>query len=1048
MKNLKVYKSSAGSGKTFTLVLEYLAMVLNDPYNYRRILAVTFTNKAAHELKDRILEALHALAGNKGDHTNDQVIFSLLINKTGLDEGEIETRARWVFHHILHHYSDFSVSTIDTFVQKLARTFTRELNLPAQYEVSMETELLINLVRDRIIAAVGRDKFVTQLILDFIRRQLQEDENWRIEKPLAKFIGQLLAEDAFLSGRANELKDIEAVEAASGFMRQYRNQVLKQVITLLDQMLDLLALHDVDPEELAKGSNGFPVVIKRLKEGDLQYASTAGFFKNPPVAGKWAKGQLPKVKKEAIESIENQLSVIFQELKDYIEQHLSKTTLFKMLEENILSIALQQKITEEMDLLNIEQQEVHISEFNKRLSKTLFDASVPYIYERLGERYKHFMLDEFQDTSVLQWQNFLPLISNALAGGSVSLLVGDAKQAIYRFRSGEVEQFIRLPKVDLPVASNIDAEMASVLEQQYEAFALDTNYRSLPEVVKFNNAFFNTASKKLSADYQSVYDQAAQQFMPKNAGGFVQIDLLNPEENKDSKEAQQSRVLELVTELLASGYAPGDIVILIRSNDKGADMARYLTFEGYKVVSPDSLLVKNSDKVQLVIHALYLLTDSKDSVIASGFRYYYALTVNKINGSQLKPASYFSADNFSYNQMEQMLGLSAGTLDPAQLSKFSIYDYCEHLIRAFGFDKHADPYLMFFLEAVFSWQNKINGSLVDFLQYWEESKDKLAVTLPEDNESLRVMTIHKAKGLEFPVVIYPYAYTDFGLKSTKDSLWIDLSEYQIPGLKQAMIKLSKSLVGTDFEEYYNSERSKSLMDDLNLMYVACTRAVEQLYMIADFKKDINKTIQYQFLNELELWNDQQMQYTFGTRAGLPLNPNPTKLNQNPDPLNIVSRDWSGSLQIARQASYGKATQAVAYGIKMHELLSQLQYADQLSDLLQNRINQGFLDQSEAETLRLLFGYLAADKSLAKAFHPPAKIRNEAEILTDTGELLRPDRIAVLPEVIIVIDYKTGEQSPAHLNQILAYKNALQKLFIQQVEGHLVYLSDKPEIISV
>ncbi|MDD4373109.1 MAG: UvrD-helicase domain-containing protein [Bacteroidales bacterium] len=1048
MKNLKVYKSSAGSGKTFTLVLEYLALVLQDPINYRRILAVTFTNKAAFELKDRMLEALHAIATAKADDTITKVMLPFLASRTQLDETVLQERANWVFHHILHHYHEFAVSTIDAFVQKLARTFTRELSLPSRYEILLETEQLVNLTRDRIIASVGKDPFVSRLILDFIKKQLQEDENWRIESRLGKFVSQLLEEEAFLLGKANTLSDMESVRKATKIIRGTLKTILDQADLLVDKIEDLLAKNDISPDEMAKGSNGLPVVIKRVRGGDFSDAMKTAFFKQSPEAGKWAKGKLPKAKEATIQSIEPELIRAFDELKTFVEKFNSQLTLFSMLEKNLLSFALQQRITEEMELLRSETSEVHISEFNKRLSKTLYDASVPYIYERMGERFRHFMIDEFQDTSLLQWQNFLPLIANSLAAGNLSLLVGDAKQAIYRFRSGEVEQFIRLPETELPDNSLQANEMASILKQQYQDFSLDTNYRSLPEIVKFNNAFFKSVSSLLSAEYMQVYEQVEQKFISKSAAGFVQLELLNEADGQEDTDMQQLRVSALIVDLIDSGYSPGDIVILTRQNERGADMARFLTSQGYSVVSPDSLLVKNSDKVQLLTHALYFLLNPADAVIASGLRYYHALLNPLASKGKIDPTAYFSKEAMSHTQMEVFLGLPVGSLNPIQLNHYSIYDFCEHLLRHFKLNKNADAYLLFFLESVFRWQNQAKGGLGDFLQYWEDSKEKLAVKLPEDDRSIRVMSIHKAKGLEFPVVIYPYAASGFSRNNTKSHAWVDLEAYHIPGLNQAMISVNKSLEGTDFEALYVQERKKSELDSLNLMYVACTRAVEQLYTITSYKGDLEKTFQYHFLKEAGYWVDDQYCYSFGSREGLPLK-SASKQDENEAAVqHITSRNWRDALEIARPASYGKATKAVQYGNKLHEVLARLRYADQLSGVLQWNVNQGFLDHSEAEKLGIIFEQIAKDEKLKKAFSPPAKIRNEAEILTHTGELLRPDRIAILPEKVMVIDYKTGEQSQSHLSQISAYKNALQELFIQPVEGHLVYLTESPMIISV
>jgi len=1048
MKQLKVYKSSAGSGKTFTLVLEFLALVLKDPLNYRRILAVTFTNKAAYELKERMLDALYAIANHKDDGAVKNVVLPYLLRETTLEEQVLRQRAAIVFHHILHHYNEFAVSTIDTFVQKLARTFTRELQLPAQYEILLETEILINLTRDRIIASVGRDKFVTRLILDFIKRQLQDDENWRVERKLGEFIRLLLEEEAFLNGKGNELTDLEAVQKAGKTIRDYRYKVLQHANDLIDQIEQLLKQHDVSVENLFKGKNGLPVVIKRIREGNFAYASDASIFKNPPEAGKWAKAKLPKEFGFAISIIDKELTLLFDALRTHVAKHASRLTLFNMLDANLLTFALQQRINEEMALLRNERNEVHISEFNKRLSETLYEASVPYIYERLGERNRHCMLDEFQDTSILQWQNFLPLLTNGLSAGNLSLLVGDAKQAIYRFRSGEVEQFIRLPEIKLAHDSALTSDMAATLRQQYEGFSLDTNYRSLSGIVRFNNEFFKSAASFLSEDYQAVYAQVEQQFVAKNAEGYVQLEMFLEDGINKENDPHQVRVLELVAEIIAAGYAPGDIAILTRRNEHGANMARFLTQQGYSVVSPESLLVKNSNLVQLLVHALYFVNQPADSVIASGLRYYNALVRTAATHQSIQHEAYFITKVDTPSEMEQHLGLPHGSLNPVRLSHYSIYDFCEHLVRVFRLENATDPYLLFFLEAVYRWQNQAQGGLDDFLQYWEERKDKLAVSLADDATSIKVMSIHKAKGLEFPVVIYPYAFSRLGNRNTKNHAWVDLSDYEIPGLKQAMVSVNKSLAGSDFEALYEVEKQKSQLDNMNLMYVAYTRAVEQLYVLSTIKGEVSNTLHYYFLNQTSRWVDGQYVYTFGSRLGLPLQKSFDPLPEKQASGAIVSRNWYKALKIAQATTFQKSSKAIQYGNKMHALLAQLRYADQLQGVLQKNYQLGFIDQKETASLAAVFGQLTVHPKLREAYIRPARIKNEVDLFSSTGELLRPDRIAILPEKVVVIDYKTGEPNESNILQITNYKKALQKLFDQPVEGYLAYLKDEIEVISV
>ncbi|MBU2556374.1 MAG: UvrD-helicase domain-containing protein [Bacteroidetes bacterium] len=1045
MKALRAYKSSAGSGKTFTLVLEYLLLVVKNPAAFRNVLAVTFTNKAANELKERILEALFQLAENKQESAIQTVVLPKLIERTGLDETEIRTRAAFVFHQMLHHYSDFNVSTIDSFVQRLSRTFARELQLPSRYEVLTESDAMIDLAKDLIIEQVGVDPFLTSLILNFVQQKLDDEDDWRFEKKLLSFMQLLLQEDAFRFRHGNSLDSLNQVQEVRKHLRGFTQKLENEVLKLALEFENLLEKYDLSINDLAGGAKGMAVFFKRIQNLDFAGAMDSKHGKNPPLSGKWAAGKLTKSQKDTVSSIENELDRIFNAIREKLIADLPQYSLYRLLDAEILSFALQQRLLDQMDELSAQSNQVHISEFNKRLATAIDDASVPYIYERLGERYKHFLLDEFQDTSLLQWHNFLPLIENGLATNNLSLLVGDAKQAIYRFRSGEVEQFIQLPEIYRKEESLVAMRAEPSIKQHYEAFNLDTNYRSLSAVVSFNNSFFRFMAEQLSENYRSVYHDVEQKFIPRDAEGLVQLEFLDAvNDDLEFGDVFQQRSQEIINDLRARHYAYRDIVILVRSRADGAEMARFLSLQQIPVISSESLLVRSSAAVQLLVHTLQFIHQPDDVVVSSGLRYYHQQATLKEVEKMCPSADFFIDEKILPNKMEALLGLDLGSLDRAKVAAYSLYDFCEYLIRLYGLNKQADAYLPFFLEAVYTWQSGTTAGLDDFLAFWEEQSSKISVINPEDTDAVKIMTIHKAKGLEFPVVIYPYAANAFRANKTKSHAWVSLENEGIPGLKQGVIKLNADLKTTSFADLYEEEIEKSRLDTVNIIYVAATRAVEQLFVLTK-KTSKSNGFYEKFLQEKGLWQEGEQLYTFGSSKDLPRYPSVSESATKQYPA-MVSGDWSKRMLVAPEAGHYANTTAVHWGRLVHEIMAGLRYSDELPQILEKSFNNGLLEEKDLMPLQQLLEAVMLDSRLIQAFNKPAVILNEAEMISKTGQIFRPDRVAILPEKLILIDYKTGDADESHQQQILGYSTLIQQLEQKPVEAYLVYLNQSPEII--
>jgi len=1046
MKALRVYKSSAGSGKTFTLVLEYLLLVVKNPAAFRQILAVTFTNKAANELKERILKGLFELSTAQENPVIQNVILPYLIQQSGLDESEIRRRATLVFHQILHQYSDFNVSTIDSFVQRLSRTFARELGLPSRYEVLLESDAMIKLAADLTIEQVGVDDFLTKLILNFVKQKLDDEDDWRFEKKLVEFMQLLLQEEAHRYRQGNELDTHEKVQQLRTRLRTFTKTFEQEVLSLANEFEKLLENNDIEIDNLTGGSKGLAVFFKRLQALELGSAKDSKFGKAIPEPGKWAAGKLNKAQKETVEAIENQLESMLSAIHEKLDENLPKYSLYRLLDAEILSFALQQRLLDQLDEMSMQSNQVHISEFNKRLASAINDAAVPYIYERLGERYKHFLLDEFQDTSLLQWHNFLPLVENALASNNLSLIVGDAKQAIYRFRSGEVEQFIQLPNIYRKEDSLVAMHAQPTISQHFEAEYLGKNYRSLPAVVRFNNEFYSFLSAQLPEKYQEVYHDLKQEFVPKTTSGLVQIELLDSDtDDEQLGDVFQQRTLEIIQSLHEQKYAYRDMAVLTRARADGVEMARFLSGEQIPVISSESLLVSSSAAVQLLVHSLKYIHRPEDAVVASGLRYYHQLACHATKTEETAIDTFFSAKSVPQPEMEALLGLEKGSMDRTKVAAFSLFDFCEYLIRLYGLDKEADTYLPFFLEAVYNWQNDSANGLAGFLDFWEENRGRIAVISPEDTDAVKIMTIHKAKGLEFPVVIYPNATHTLKGQKTKNNAWVNLEAEQIPGLKHGVIKLNAALKDTSFASLYEEEMEKSALDAINIIYVATTRAVEQLFVLTKKTPKANG-IYEQFLQDNERWNDTEGVYQFGNSAGLPRFPT---LEDEPEAhiQPMVSSDWSSRMIVAAEPGKLANRAAIHWGRLIHELLAGIIVEADLPRILTKKITEGLITAEDADQLKKMLSELMQDSRLKEAFSAEAVILNEAEMINANGQLLRPDRVAILPEKVILIDYKTGETEPLHQSQIKSYQALIQTLEGKKVEAYLIYLNEKLEIVE-
>nr|NQU92499.1 UvrD-helicase domain-containing protein [Bacteroidota bacterium] len=877
-----VYKSSAGSGKTHALVSEYLALVIENPDRFRNILAITFTNKAAYEMKSRILSYLDQLS--KINFIAKTPVLSQLVTglneNLGISENEISRRAAIALSAILHNYSYFAVGTIDSFVHRLVKVFARELKLPLNFDVELDSDRLISKAIELLVNKVGRDEKLTMILVKFIESNLDDEKSWLIERELTNFAKILLTEESYQAVKKLQHLSIDDFKKISDQISGYIIGFEKKVVDFSNQALSLIHRADINPSSFYQGKRGIYTYFSNLVLGKFDKLLPTRYTTETFGEDKWFSKSCTESDRQAIQETASGLTAIYEQLQKHIKDNLSTYSLYKLLLKNLYPIAVLNEIEKVIDEFRENENIVHISEFNKRIGQIIEREPVPFIYERIGEKFRHFLLDEFQDTSILQWHNLIPLLHNSLSGNNFNMIVGDGKQAIYRWRSGEVEQFARLPEIKFPDGYQGGEEASRLIKSSYKEKTLDKNYRSKAEIVEFNNSFFSLKKKYLPDELKKIYESVAQQFNPENTGGLVSLNFL--EKGDLGKEAFLEHELEAVKDIITNeltGFNLNDIAILTRSNDEGSNIARYLLQHGINVISSEFLMLGSNPEVGFLISFFAFLHDHSNKIVVAEILS-YLVEKQKIGYHDLNEAfnncSELNPDSPTAIELIKICSNHGFSVSEKFISALTLYELSDEIIRIFHLDEDGrNPFLQFFLDKILEYTSKYTDGISGFLKYWSENHHKFSVVVPEGINAVKVLTIHKAKGLQFPVVIYPFAAQRNQL--TKSGKWVDLDLPELPQLKTALIGLNKSIEDTEFAGLKTMEEGRSFLDLINILYVVMTRPVNRLYILTRNKMkedkgwpEINQypdipDMFYEYLKETDQWIDGKNDYTFGER---------------------------------------------------------------------------------------------------------------------------------------------------------------------------------------
>ena len=1041
----QVYNASAGSGKTFTLVKQYLKVLLtsSDLFMFQKVLAITFTNKAAGEMKARVLFYLEEFAeGSESD------LFKNILSETNLDATIIQERSKKILEAILKNYAAFSITTIDSFTHKIIKSFAFDLGLSLNFEVEMDAISLLNEAVDVLISKIGTDQKLTDLLIEYSLDKIDDDKSWDISKDLNDFAKVLLNEDDLKHFRKLADKKLDDFfelknkiqKSNKGIEKEYKvfgNEVLSFIETSGVQLSDFAYTGEY-PKHFQKLTK-----LRFLKFDDLKFDARLNTVIED---GKnLFAGKASAASKDTIEEISEQLRLYYYQSKDLYNRTYSSYLLNKITLKSIIPLAVLNNVNSELNNIKEDNNIRLNAEFNQLISDNIKNEPAPFIYERIGQRFQHYFIDEMQDTSVLQWQNLIPLIENALAQeNSNLLLVGDGKQAIYRWRGGKAEQFIDLGSNEVN-PFNIQKEIKN----------LETNYRSYSEIINFNNTFFShTANFLHNESYKNLFLQGNVQLENAKKGGFVSLSFLEKEEEKeDEKVKYPKKVLEKINQLKEDFYL-NEICVLTRTKKDGIAVADYLSENGISIISSETLLLKNNSKINFIIDFLYSIQNTNDE--EKRFEVLYFLHEHL----QLKvPKNEFfkkhiKLTNASIFENLKSYGIS---FNFSVFQQVPFYEKIEEIIRGFKLVNSSNAYVQFFLDVVLEQQRKATD-IGDFLEFWELKKDKLSIVASENANAVQVMTIHKSKGLEFPVVIFPCDVNIY--KQINPKIWFDdlPKEYDF---KELLIDYKKdlSLINARGLEIYNQQREELELDNFNLLYVSLTRAVEQLHVITEKKISANGVenvnhysgVFINYLKEQNLWQEDLLEYNFG-------NIERAKNKEAPESLaeihqKFISTPWQEH-NIVLLASASKLWdtaqgKAIDFGNLFHEMLSKIITKNDVNSVTIQYHQKGFINKIQLKLIKEMMYLVVDHPKLAVYFSDKVTVFNEREIVDFDNQVVIPDRLVFnhLNEVT-VIDYKTGSSSSEHHQQLLKYERVLKSMDFKVGKKLLIYMNTEVDVVEV
>ncbi|MDG4950872.1 UvrD-helicase domain-containing protein [Weeksellaceae bacterium KMM 9724] len=1017
---IKIYNASAGAGKTYTLVKEFLSLLFLKPETdaFKKLLAITFTNKAANEMKVRIVEKLQELT----DLPDEDSEMKTMMKETGLSPDAIRLKSRNILTSILHNYGLFAVSTIDKFNLRLMRAFSQDLGISVNFDVEMDTRQMLSESVDLLFSELQDEKLLSDIMTDIALENLSNDQRWDISDDMIQQSNDLL-QDKFLEPLQQLQKlSLEEFNAFRNMVNRKYFAAKLNIDKAAKDVLDYTKNQGLSIEDF-KYKNSGSVLKYFLDIEDGKYLLFGPRAEKLFESGAYLSNKSADI--DALTSvIADAYAVIQENLRDY--------NFWSKIKKKINPITLLNEVDKRLNKVKEENNILLIGDFNKIISDNIKDQPTPFIYEKIGNRYHHYFIDEFQDTSDLQWQNLLPLVLNALSDDMTVMIVGDPKQSIYRFRGGNPNLMIGL------------ADMEDT-DERIEVESLPTNWRSYHEVINFNNALYEFIGGGLNhPGFKALYESAGQEENHKK-GGYVQL-RFEPKPQKGSGESHLEncmyRLLEDIQKAEENGFAWEEMAILVRTNSQGQLIAEFLSEKGYQIISNESLLLQNSDHVQLLLAFIQFLTKPTNSE----YRINLILRLYQNHILNVEDKTEFIANHIGLNENDfiQVLKKRDVDLEFLKLPFQSFYDQVSAAVRAFRLQENANAYVSFFMDEILKFQYQPDPTPQAFLVFWEQKAHKLSIVIPEGQKAIQLLTLHKSKGLQFPVVFLPYITWE----PKSSGIWIPVEDEKV---KQIYIEDLNDMeqMPAEVQERIIEEEIQAELDALNMLYVATTRAVEQLYMVADVpgKSDLPvASYLFHFAGRQEGFEDNCISFGSPERVSTLKERN----NQNQMVVPFVSSDWTQKVKISEEHAMlwdDSRAEALEYGRKMHSVLEKINHISETDDVLDQFELQGFITAEEKTQLSVELKKLFEHQDLSALFNAE-EFYNERDFVAPDGNLFRPDRLVKLNEDWILMDYKTGEPKKKYEKQVNDYAQFLTDLGMPVKRKLLIFLDQKETVVEV
>lgn len=1091
-KPLKILQASAGSGKTFSLTAHYLTLLFSGQTKYREILAVTFTNKATEEMKSRILEVLKGLAeGNESASTFRDII---LQSHSNLDPETLRDQAHRIYRRILHDYSRFAVNTIDGFVQKVIRSFSFELGLDKGYKLEMNIDKVKQELASKLNNQLDRNPELLQWIINLALDRVRDNKSWNYHETLLNLAGEIFKERYQPFENALKTHDPAALfldlQRVTKELIGYFESTITSCIKLAN---DVFRGSGVLFDDL-KGKSRSPLAcLPKIMDGDFgKVASLSKLIDQPD---EWQKGGLSA----PVSELYDQLNPILKELDAFYSEQVPNYHMAKAINANLYYLRLMQEMAGLLKDYRQENQSLLISDAQNLLKGITGedDSNPSFVWEKMGSRYRHFLFDEFQDTSSFQWRNFLPLLKNAIAEANGTLIdhliVGDVKQSIYRWRNGDWRILHSEAKRNIGELQVLDD-------------SLKENYRSAANIIDFNNFLFKHSPAFLQSHLNSkvledggpelfdtwwqtmgydgiitgAYEQSYQNKAPTTpGGGTVQVNYIPVKDNRtrgsEYKEEALVRMAQTLNHWISNGiYQAGDICILVRTNGEARDVIEYLMqyqqeqevekkgnpdlqFKPYEVLSGEALMIANNSAVRLLINTLYAMTSKHDqsALYKAACIQFYA----KQHQQQVDPQVWLKLGTTEPKKLKGHLpDILCDNWDTYQ--QLPLSELIEQLIGAYKLDKinlHF-PYLLAFRDMVSSFCKQGERGISSFLTWWEEEGLRKALPSSEQSDAVQVMTIHKSKGLAFDVVMMPFC--SWNLDGMSNSVfWVNTANTPYAMLNSVPVNYKKTLGQSAFGKAYFEELLFNYMDALNMLYVATTRTKKHLYITAPGQV-AGKSDQFTMAGDLIrlplATHATELNVDFSNDEFIidePVERKVTKRKLEETDTRFTEKQWSfHSYPISNRLNDALTDKKVweqidllsgntyqRRGIILHEVLARVDHIKDLEVTVKQMQCEGWFRKAEEKEILEMAESVLLQPDLQALLAQSYVSFNERTIIDSKGDSYRPDKVLLGDDKIVIIDFKfTGEPKPQHYKQVDEYRNLLHEMGYKNIDAYLYY----------